>query len=172
VLGGDRSVGPPRCVEHAWELRRAIRERVPDLALGGWANPHADADTQTGYLADGHFHGEFFLTQIVSHHDRAALDRFQSALDRRSVTLPGIYGVFFYRSANRKTLDVLRQFLPVPVDGLAEEFAAGASPELVAARTLRLLWSVGARHCYVSNLPIGRARRTMEKIVELAQAES
>jgi hypothetical protein len=77
--------------------------------------------------------------------------------------------VFFYRSANRKTLDVLRQFLPVPVEALAEEFAAGVSPEQVAARTLRLLWSMGARHCYVSNLPIGRARRTMEKIVELAQ---
>src|SRR5262249_47298968 len=23
VLGGDRSVGPPRCVEHAWQLREA-----------------------------------------------------------------------------------------------------------------------------------------------------
>ena len=25
VLGGDKSVGPPRCVEHAWQLREAIR---------------------------------------------------------------------------------------------------------------------------------------------------
>ena len=24
VLGGDRTVGPPRCVNHAWELRRQI----------------------------------------------------------------------------------------------------------------------------------------------------
>ena len=43
VLGGDRTVGPPRCVEHAWQLREAIRAHVPDLTLGGWANPHADA---------------------------------------------------------------------------------------------------------------------------------
>ena len=43
VLGGDRSVGPPRCVSHAWQLREKIREHVPDLALGGWANPHQDA---------------------------------------------------------------------------------------------------------------------------------
>src|SRR5262249_48773016 len=52
VLGGDRSVGPPRCVEHAWELRAAIRAHVPGLTLGGWANPHADADAQAGFLAE------------------------------------------------------------------------------------------------------------------------
>jgi len=27
VLGGDRTIGPPRCVEHAWRLRSAIRSR-------------------------------------------------------------------------------------------------------------------------------------------------
>ena len=37
VLGGDKSIGPARCVEHAWQLREEIRRRVPDLALG-WAN--------------------------------------------------------------------------------------------------------------------------------------
>ena len=36
-----RRSGPPRCVEHAWQLREAIREHVPELSLGGWANPHA-----------------------------------------------------------------------------------------------------------------------------------
>ena len=29
VLGGDKTVGRPRCVEHAWDLRRQIREREP-----------------------------------------------------------------------------------------------------------------------------------------------
>src|SRR5919204_6786306 len=46
VLGGDKHLGPPRCVEHAWELREMIHERQPDLSLGGWANPHADAASQ------------------------------------------------------------------------------------------------------------------------------
>src|SRR5688572_24697435 len=50
VLGGDRSVGPPRCVPHAWQLREAIRRHVPDLVLGGWANPHAAPVEQVGYL--------------------------------------------------------------------------------------------------------------------------
>src|SRR5215216_3918622 len=52
VLGGDKSVGRARCVEHAWELRRAIRAREPKLQLGGWANPHGEAGQQADYLAD------------------------------------------------------------------------------------------------------------------------
>jgi len=31
VLGGDKHVGPPRCVEHAWQLRQAIRAHVPSV---------------------------------------------------------------------------------------------------------------------------------------------
>src|SRR5262249_34238334 len=68
VLGGDKSVGPARCVEHAWQLREEIRARVPALTLGGWANPHADARAQVGHLLEDRAHAEFYLTQIVSHH--------------------------------------------------------------------------------------------------------
>src|SRR5262245_48027293 len=39
VLGGDRSAGAPRSVEHAWQLRHMLRERDNTLSLGGWANP-------------------------------------------------------------------------------------------------------------------------------------
>ena len=168
VLGGDRSVGPARCVEHAWQLRRQIHAHVPGLTLGGWANPHANADTQVGYLADGDFSGDFYLTQIVSHHDRPAVDRFQAAVTRRGVQLPGVYGLFYYRSANPKTLETLKQFLPVPIEALRKEFGEGASPEEICARSLRALRAAGVRHCYVSNLPVGRARQTLEQIVTLA----
>jgi 5,10-methylenetetrahydrofolate reductase len=168
VLGGDRSVGPARCVEHAWQLRRQIQTHVPDLTLGGWANPHANADTQAGYLADERFSGDFYLTQIVSHHDRPALDRFQKAVSRQGVTLPGVFGLFYYRSANPKTLATLKNFLPVPVDGLTREFGEGATPEEICGRSLRALRAAGVRHCYISNLPVGRARQTLEKILALA----
>jgi 5,10-methylenetetrahydrofolate reductase len=164
VLGGDRSVGPARCVPHAWQLREAIREHVPELSLGGWANPHADPVTQAGYLEDDHFCGEFFLTQVVSHHDAPKVERFLAELARRRIDLPGIFGVFYYRSANPKTFDVLKQFLPVPAEGLAREFAAGDSPEVICARTIRALRALGVRHIYVSNLPVNRARRTLEDI--------
>jgi len=167
VLGGDRTVGAPRCVNHAWELRKLIRQSVPGLSLGGWANPHADAATQVGYMTGGEFHGEYFLTQVVSHHDMPKVDRFLEQYASQNVTLPGVFGVFYYRSANPKTLNTLRQFLPVPADQLAQEFEQGASPELVCARTIRALRASGIRHLYVSNLPIARARTTFEQILAL-----
>jgi 5,10-methylenetetrahydrofolate reductase len=170
VLGGDRSVGPPRCVGHAWELRRLIAEHVPDLALGGWANPHADAAQQAKFLADLDFNGEFYLTQVVSHHDREAIARFTAELARRQITLPGIFGVFFYRSANPRTLRQLAQFLPVPVERLTGEFAAGASAEEICARTIASLRGAGVRHFYVSNLPLTRARQTLDAILHRADA--
>ena len=167
VLGGDKSLGPPRCVEHAWQLREKIRAHVPELTLGGWANPHGHPGQQVDYLGDPRFTGEFFLTQVVSHHDAAAVDRFVNELDRRRIDLPGVYGVFYYRSARPETLATLKQFLPVPTDALVKEFGAGASPEDVCARTIKYLRAAGARHVYVSNLPVGRARQTLAKIVAL-----
>ena len=105
--------------------RKLIREHVPGLSLGGWANPHSDAATQVGYMADGEFHGEYYLPQVVSHHDMPRIDAFLRERDRRRVTLPGIFGVFFYRSANPRTLRTLEQFLPVPSEGLTRESAKG-----------------------------------------------
>jgi 5,10-methylenetetrahydrofolate reductase len=167
VLGGDRTVGPPRCVEHAWQLREAIHEHVPGLSLGGWTNPHADPGKQAAFLDDEHFGGDFFLTQVVSHHDTARVGAFLEETSRRHMTLPGIFGVFYYRSANPKTLETLRQFLPVPVEGLTREFSAGDSPDEVCARSIRLLRAAGIRNFYVSNLPIGRARQTLSRILAL-----
>jgi 5,10-methylenetetrahydrofolate reductase len=165
VLGGDKHVGPPRSVEHAWQLRRAIRAREPHLALGGWANPNADADRQIGFLTDGTFDAEFFLTQIVSHHTIAPVARFLDAGARVGLSLPGLFGVFYYRSANAKTLQTLSQFLPVPVEGLTRDFAGGATPVEVCARTIRALKQLGARHFYVSNLPLSKADATLEAIL-------
>ena len=166
VLGGDKSVGPPRCVEHAWQLREMIHERERGLAMGGWANPHADPSTQVGHLMDARVTAEFYLTQIVSHHNRAAVERFLAEGARRGLSLPGMFGVFYYRSANSKTLEALRDFLPVPVDELRAEFAAGATPEAVCARSIRELSAAGVRHYYVSNLPVNRAASTLKKILD------
>ena len=84
--------------------------------------------------------------------------------------LPGLYGVFFYRSANRRTLETLQSFLPVPIEELTAEFAAGATAEDVCARTIRALMSVGARHFYISNLPIGRAQNVLATILERVES--
>jgi hypothetical protein len=166
VLGGDRRIGRPRCVEHAWELRKAIREREPRLSLGGWANPYGRAEQQIDYLLDDCFTGEYYLTQIVSHLEVAPVERFVTEARRRDVAVPGMFGVFYYRSANPRTLDILREFLPVPVEGLVAEFGAGATPVDVCARTLRAMMDIGVRHFYISNLPLARATATLQAILE------
>jgi 5,10-methylenetetrahydrofolate reductase len=171
VLGGDKSVGMPRSVEHAWQLRQMLKARDHTITLGGWANPHADAGTQVDYLASPSFHAEFYLTQVVSHHDVRAVERFLDTARRRELTLPGVFGVFFYRSANPRTLAALQSFLPVPVEGLTREFGEGTSAEDACARTVRTLLDVGARHFYISNLPIRRAPAVLASILERAGIE-
>jgi hypothetical protein len=82
--------------------------------------------------------------------------------------MPGLFGVFYYRSANPGTLSALSKFLPVPVDELTKEFAGGATAEDICARSIRELSEAGVRHFYISNLPLGRAAPTLRKIVALA----
>lgn len=168
VLGGDKSVGAPRSVEHAWQLRALLRSHDHTIGLGGWANPHGDPERQVDYLAAADFHAEFYLTQVVSHHDVRQVGRFLEAAVRRGLALPGVFGVFYYRSANPKTLQALQSFLPVPVEGLSREFAAGDAPEDVCARTIRTLREAGAQHFYISNLPIARAQIVLTSILEKA----
>jgi 5,10-methylenetetrahydrofolate reductase len=165
VLGGDKSVGAPRCVEHAWQLRQMLRERDHGLALGGWANPYRDAERQVDFLSAREFNAAFYLTQVVSHHDMDPVATFVRTAERRGLALPGIFGVFFYRSANRRTLDALKTFLPVPIEGLTRDFASGASAEAVCARTIRAALDVGVKHFYLSNLPIARAQTVFEEIL-------
>ena len=168
VLGGDKHVGRSRCLEHAWQLRRMIRERHPELELGGWANPVADPERQVEFLLAPDVNADFYLTQIVSHHQAASVGAFLDAGRRGGLMLPGVFGVFYYRSANPKTLDLLSAFLPVPVAGLLREFGEGATPEDVCARTIRALLDLGARHFYISNLPARRSAATLTAILEKA----
>jgi len=168
VLGGDRTVGPPRCVEFAYMLRQRIRARHAGLLLGGWANPNRDPDAQVDYLLDPAFTGEFFLTQIVSHHALGPVERFLAEATRRGVSAPGIFGVFLYRSANSKTLEKLARFFPVPVEGVQRDFAEGLSAEDIAVRTIQALRGLGVTKVYVSNLgftkPEARYRRLISRL--------
>ena len=66
---------------------------------------------------------------------------------------------------NPRTLETLRQFLPVPIEGLTREFAEGATPDDVCARTIRALRDAGVKHIYVSNLPVNKARQTLARIL-------
>ena len=171
VLGGDASVGHPRCVEHAWDLRALIREREPRLSLGGWANPHAAASKQVDFLLDERFCAEFYLTQVVSHLNLEPVKRFLDEVDRRRVPLPGMFSVFYYRSANPKTLATLNRFMPVPVEGLVKEFGAGLNAVDVCARTLKAVRALGVRQVCICNLPMQDAWTTLSAILEKADSQ-
>jgi 5,10-methylenetetrahydrofolate reductase len=167
VLGGDTSVGAPRCVPHGSDLRRILRAKVPSLALGGWVNPHRDAEAQAGFVSGPGAHAEFALSQIVSHHSVPEVERLLETMEKRGVRVPIVFGVFFYRSANRATLDTLSKFFPVPVEAVTREFAAGASAEEICARSIRGLRKLGAEKTYVSNLGNRGAGRRLARILEL-----
>lgn len=171
VLGGDHTVGPPRCVPHARELRSLIRLRVARLDLGGWANPHRPASEQVDYLLDDRFEAEFYLTQVVSHHSIRAVERFLEEARRRGVTQPGVFGVFLYRSANPETLARLADFFPVPAAELTREFAAGLTPEEICAKTVRALREVGADKVYLSNLGFGQVEARYRRIMAAVSGE-
>lgn len=168
VLGGDRSVGPARCVPRARELRAMIRGRVPALSLGAWVNPLKEAQEQLGFVADPDAHADFALGQVVSHHSLGAVERFLEARERRAPSLPVVFGVFFYRSANPTTLETLGRFFPVPVQDIIGDFESGLDAEDICARSIRELRAAGADKIYVSNLgnrgTMPRLRRILERV--------
>lgn len=167
VVGGDVSAGPPRCVPHAYVLRARIRERAPSLTLGGWANPHRPAEEQAGFLTAPDFHGDFYLTQVVSHHGAAGMSALQRELRRRGSDLPGMAGIFLYRSPNPRTLERLGAYFPVPARDLTAEFDAGASPEEICARSVRAALDAGVEGVYLSNLGFRSAARRLRRILDL-----
>jgi hypothetical protein len=170
VLGGDRTGDTPRCVPHGYLLRQEIRRRFQGLALGGWANPHQSATAQVGHLAEPGATLDFYLTQLVSHHDLGAVEAFLAEASRRGLRVPGVFGVFFYRSANPKTLERLLPFFPVPVEGIARDFASGLGPEEVCARTIRALRRLGVTRVYISNLHPDQATEQLVRIRALVEA--
>jgi hypothetical protein len=87
-------------------------------------------------------------------------------MERVGARVPVVYGVFYYRSANPKTLETLSRFFPVPAAELTREFDSGASAVEICARTIRELRAVGAEKIYVSNLGNQGAGRRLARILE------
>ena len=168
VLGGDKHVGPPRCVPHSSDLRKKIRARHPGLALGAWANPYHDPQQQASYLVEEDVAADFYLTQIVSHHELEPVQRFIEETDRRGVGIPGVFGVFYYRSANPKTFKMLSKFLRVPAEQITHDFEErGLSADQICADTINALRRFGVQRVYVSNLRPDDVPERLEAIRQL-----
>src|SRR5436190_800056 len=163
VLGGDKSDDTPRCVEHAYELRRLIRKNVPGLMLGGWASPHGGR-RQVEFMLHPEYTADFYLAQIVSHYQTAAIDEFVNETERVGVKIPGIFGVFYYRSASPRTFAMLSKFIPIPVDEITRDFAAKIPAEEICARSVHALLQRGVKNVYVSNLPMPTAVDTFSRV--------
>src|SRR6266403_465224 len=121
VLGGDKSDDTPRCVEHAYQLRRLIRQSVPGMTLGGWASPHGGR-RQVEFILHPEYSADFYMAQIVSHYQAPTIDEFVNETERLGVKIPAIFGVFYYRSANPRTFRMLSSFIPVPTEELTRDF--------------------------------------------------
>ncbi|MDH5804872.1 MAG: hypothetical protein OEZ54_06780 [Gemmatimonadota bacterium] len=169
VLGGDKNVGPPRCVSHAYELRKLIRKKVPELRLGGWINPHADPVSQIDFVLSEDFTADFVLTQVVSHHSIGAVEALLNEAAKRNVKIPMVFGVFLYLSSNPKTLQRLGDFFPVPAREVTEEFEAGKTADEILVRTVEALRQVGANHVYLSNLGVKNVARRYRRIVSASE---
>lgn len=172
VVGGDPADGSERCVPHSYQLRQRIRDRRPELALGGWVNPHRDPGVQAGYVVETDFAADYYLTQVVSHHDREAIDAWLEAADRRGIELPAAWGVFYYRNGRRDSLRRLAEHFDVPVEGIARDFEGGASAEEVCARSIVALRRAGAENVYVCNLGARAASRRLDWILAAVDAAS
>ena len=120
------------------------------------------------FLLDERFCAEFYLTQVVSHLNLEPVKRFLDEVDRRQVPLPGMFSVFYYRSANPKTLATLEPFMPVPIRGAGRGIRRRRDAGRCLRANLRALRSLGVRHICICNLPMHDAWATLSAILEKA----
>jgi hypothetical protein len=81
--------------------------------------------------------------------------------------MPGVFGIFYYRSLRPRTLASLRRYFPIPEAQLRTEWSAGIAPERSCARTLRALRALGITRFYLSNLG---ARETGARLASILAA--
>ena len=166
VLGGDKHARPaalrrPRVAA----ARSRFARGIPQLELGGWANPNArPRSSRSTSCSIAEANADFYLTQIVSHHQARA----RSRVSRRGAP-PRRHDAGGLRRV------LLSQRQPADAGGAAAVPAgagrgadAPSSPPArrpidVCARTIRTLLDLGARHFYISNLPLRRTGADAER---------
>lgn len=164
VVGGDPG-GPPRCVPHAWELRRRLRGIAPGMSLFGWANPHRNAEEQFGFLSE-RFHADASLTQIVTPDSPGHLEALARRIDDAGLDLPLVAGVFHFHNASPARLEMLGRFFPVPAEEITRAYERGIEPEAYTASAIRTALDAGASAVYVSNVGVTGGPRRLRRILE------
>ena len=119
VLGGDKTVGRPRCVEHAWELRRAIRDARAAAGARRLGEPVRRRRAAGRLPRRRPLHGGVLPDadrQPSRRRAGRALHR-GNAPPRRSTTCRACSASSTTAAPTRRRCELLSQFLPVPVDG-------------------------------------------------------
>ncbi len=169
VLGGDKHVGRARSLEHAWQLRQLIRERHPQPGAGRLGESDRGSD-QAGRLpaAIRTRNADFYLTQIVSHHQGDRVGAFLDAGRSNGLTMPGVFGVFYYRSANSEDA---RNAEPVPA-GPGRRAEDGICRRRDADRCVRPHDSIPNRHGCAAFLRQQLASEENRRNIEYNSGES
>ncbi len=107
---------------------------------------------------------DFYMAQIVSHYQSQSIDEFLNETVRLGVKIPGIFGVFYYRSANANTLALLSKFFPVPLEGLKKDFEVNQSPDEICALSVHALFQRGLKNVYISNLPTATGAERLNRM--------
>ena len=102
---------------------------------------------QVGFLLDDHAHADFYLTQIVSHHDRARCRAFLGeGGSARASGCPASSACSTTAAPTRRTLnDARASSCRCRWTHCRAEFASGADAVDICARTVRALVDEGAR---------------------------
>jgi hypothetical protein len=135
---------------------RAIHRHRPGLTLGGWASPRKRGGTGRTPLSE-RANADFYLTQIVSHHNAAKVEQFVEEGRRRGLMLPGLFGIFYYRSSQSEDAERAQRVSAGSRRGLTREFGEGASAEGDLRAVAAAAVGRGRATLHVSNLPLGRA---------------
>ena len=133
---------------------------MPDLALGGWANPHADAGAQVGHLLDDRVTcGVLPDADRVASQPRRRSERFLGEADAPGPVAAGnVRRLLLPVGESEERWRRSSEFLPVPVEELTREFADRRDRRGdLRAIDPRAHRAAGVRHFYISNLPLGRA---------------
>ena len=100
VLGGDKHVGRPRCVEHAWQLRKSHSRASPRARAGRLGESDGAARRSRSISCWMPRRTRTSTSRRSSRIIRpAAVSAFIEEARRRGLTIPAVFGVFFYRSA-------------------------------------------------------------------------
>ena len=103
VLGGDKHVGRA-AIARARVAAAPADSRAPSRT-SSWAAGRIRSrirSRQVDFLLRPDAHADFYLTQIVSHHQADRVGAFLDAGRSNGLAMPGVFGVFYYRSATRR----------------------------------------------------------------------